>query len=364
MRKLASVQVVKNIRDVENSDNLQVVDILGFTIVINKKENIKINDLVVYLETDSVLPEKPEFEFLRPRKHRVRICKFRKQISEGLIFPLSILPEVRSSWKEGEDVTELLGVTQYITPQEEEVIERLPKNKFLKKLCRYKFFRNILLEKNIKCDYPKHLIHRSDLDRIQTMPDAFEKHFKGTSGWSVTEKVEGTNSCNILNTETKKYFKVFKRTKKEFYVCSHNNHLKTKHRCWYWDNAIKQSIKEKLLKVPYDVGIIGEIIGTSIQKNYYQLPDKDYYIFTVKNLSENRYFSNEEVLKFCEEYGFKMVPTVDSNYTIPETIQELVEFSDGYSKINPKLLREGIVLRKGVHSFKVINPKYLLKNDL
>ena len=50
------------------------------------------------------------------------------------------------------------------------------------------------------------------------------------------------------------------------------------------------------------------------------------------------------------------------------TVQELVEFSKGKSAINPKVEREGIVVRciengKKLLSFKVINPNFLLKYE-
>jgi hypothetical protein len=325
---------------------------------------MKVDDLVVYIETDSVLPEKPEYEFLRPRKFRVKICKFKKQISEGLVFPLSILPEVRSPYKEGEEVTQILGITKYESDPEPIIEQKVPKNKFIKFLCKYKIFRKIFLEPKEKGGFPTHLVNKTDESRIQNLSRLFEETFKGSSGWWVTEKAEGQSVTYTLTDKKKSWRTFLDKNPKDFKVCSRNMYLKTKYKCSYWDIAEKYSIKETLSKVPYNVAIQGEIIGTGIQKNYYGISGYELYIFTVKNLSENRYFSNEEVLKFCEEYGFKMVPTVDSNYSIPETIQELVEFSKGKSMINPKLLREGIVLRKGVHSFKVINPEYLLKSEL
>ena len=55
------------------------------------------------------------------------------------------------------------------------------------------------------------------------------------------------------------------------------------------------------------------------------------------------------------------------------TVDELVAFSEGVSQLNPKIQREGVVLRPlaeeydedigGRLSFKVINPRFLLKYD-
>ena len=62
-------------------------------VTIYKKDDFKINDLVVFVEPDSILPEKPEFEFLRNKKFHIKTIKLRGQISQGICFPLSILPE-------------------------------------------------------------------------------------------------------------------------------------------------------------------------------------------------------------------------------------------------------------------------------
>ena len=91
MRNLASVQRIIDIRPIEGADNILVCDILGWHVVINKKDNFKIGDLVIYIEPDSILPVIAEFEFLRDRKFRISTIKLKKQISQGIVFPLSLL---------------------------------------------------------------------------------------------------------------------------------------------------------------------------------------------------------------------------------------------------------------------------------
>jgi hypothetical protein len=58
---------------------------------------------------------------------------------------------------------------------------------------------------------------------------------------------------------------------------------------------------------------------------------------------------------------------------LTDSIDDLVAFSEGESVLNPKVQREGVVLQPlaeeyeedigGRLSFKVINPKFLLKYD-
>ena len=90
-RKLASIQKITDIRPIHDAQNIEVASVLGWECIVAKKDNFQINDLVVYIEVDSILPVKPEFEFLRDRKFRVRTIKLRKTTSQGLILPLSIM---------------------------------------------------------------------------------------------------------------------------------------------------------------------------------------------------------------------------------------------------------------------------------
>ena len=42
---------------------------------------------------DDVFPEKPEFEFLRSKKFRIKTMKMSGVLSQGICFPMSMLPE-------------------------------------------------------------------------------------------------------------------------------------------------------------------------------------------------------------------------------------------------------------------------------
>lgn len=67
-----------------------------------------LSEFCVYMEVDSFLPVCELFEFLRSSSFRkseilgegfrLKILKFRGQISQGLVQPLSILPEGNYEW--------------------------------------------------------------------------------------------------------------------------------------------------------------------------------------------------------------------------------------------------------------------------
>lgn len=64
MRKLASIQIVNTVEPIANADAIERIRVLGWWVVSKKGEH-QPGDKVVYCEIDSLLPERPEFEFLR-----------------------------------------------------------------------------------------------------------------------------------------------------------------------------------------------------------------------------------------------------------------------------------------------------------
>ena len=64
MRKLASIQRIWKIEPIEGADKIELAHVLGWQCVVNKGQ-FQPMDAAVYLEIDSFLPIRPEFEFLR-----------------------------------------------------------------------------------------------------------------------------------------------------------------------------------------------------------------------------------------------------------------------------------------------------------
>jgi hypothetical protein len=64
VRKLASIQIVNAVEPIPNPDAIERVRVLGWWVVAKKGEH-KPGYKIVYCEIDSLLPERPEFEFLR-----------------------------------------------------------------------------------------------------------------------------------------------------------------------------------------------------------------------------------------------------------------------------------------------------------
>jgi len=108
MNNLATIQIVKNVRHHSNADALDLIQILGWQVV-TKRDEYKENDLCIYVAIDTILPDKPEFEFLRNKNFRIKPIRLRGMESAGICFPLSILEKVH-----GGKITERNGHLVYI----------------------------------------------------------------------------------------------------------------------------------------------------------------------------------------------------------------------------------------------------------
>lgn len=369
MRKLASIQRIIKLEPIPNADSIEKATVLGWELVVKKGE-FKEGELCVYCEIDSVLPEKPEFEFLRERKFRIRTIKIRGQISQGICFPLSILPDCINVSGEGQDVTVAIGIKKYEPYQEDlkcsKQVSKLIYPSWLpgsirKILHRFGFIRKLLQNKSTQKSFPS-LIPKTDETRIQVLQPLLDK-YKGTPCY-VTEKLDGS-SITIYQLNGK------------FGVCSRNIDLKKDKRNKYWATVLEHDLEAKFKKVfgKHDVAMQGELIGDGIQGNKYKLKGQDIYFFNLYYIKEKMYGDACDLFGTCMALCEKHVPIVFQRYILSDSIPELVEMSKGKSVL-ADIQREGIVIRpinevvdSELHcdlvrnrvSFKSVNPDFLLK---
>jgi tRNA-binding EMAP/Myf-like protein len=368
-RKLASIQRIVSLSPIEGADRIQKCVVLGWELVVAVKDNFNVGDLVVYCEVDSILPDKPEFEFLRERKFRIKTIKLKGQVSQGICFSLSILP--KGKYKEGDDVTEILGVTKYDPQAEFERKESLrlasiDKNRMTKFLKRYSWYRNLFF-KPPRIPFPS-FIHKTDEDRIQLFPHACEE-WKGIP-FTVTEKIDGQSGTYFCIPNPKKG--LF-QPKWLFGVCSRNFQLLKEDNSSYWAIAKQLSLKDKMIEVCNRInsGIIiqGEIIGSKIQGNKYNRDGFEFFVFNFVLYNKGEYASldQESQCIYCGQLGLQVVPVTRTHYFLPSTIHEIVEFAKGSSVLNDvrgiDIPREGVVMRNYDRniSFKAINSDFLLQ---
>lgn len=340
-RKLATIQKINELTSIKDADKIEVASVLGWKVVVRKGE-FKVGDLVVYCEIDSILPDKPEFEFLKDRKFRIRTIRLRGQISQGICFPLNILSDTLEtgvySVEEGTDVTEILGIKKHM-PQ-------IPAN----------------LSGVVKGTFPS-FIPKTDETRVQVLQAVLTRH-KGKTCY-ITEKVDGTSVTYYIKDG-------------EFGVCSRNMDLKETKDNLYWKMARELEIEEKLKSLGKNISIQGELIGPGIQKNNLKIEEKKVLFFNVFDIDPYKYLDFEKFVSTISELGLETVSILETNFTLIDNIEALVELSKGTSKLNEMVFREGIVIRPlieehdmqmssefghGRLTFKAINPEYLLKYE-
>ena len=375
-RKLAHIEIIENITPIDGADMIVVAHVLGWECVV-KKDEFKVGDKVIYIEVDSIVPDKPEFEFLRERNFRIRTIKLRGQVSQGLVLPL---PKKLSSLSVGTDVTKELGIVKYLTPSEREEEKQNQReieksNKLKKFMLRYSFFRRLFLSKKQKSGFP-FWVQKTDEERIQNLHwNVFYEQYKDKKVY-ITEKID-YQSVTFTGKMIPKYSgllgKLLPLKKFQFVVCSRNLTTNDKNSL-YWKIARQYNIEQILRENP-TLTIQGEQGNTNVQGNKYGITKPRLWVFNIIDHEKNYHYDWNEMFDFCEKYGLGVVPVLDNHWDtltwygklseVGSTVNEWVEFSKGKS-IYADIPREGVVVRciengKKIFSYKVINPDFLLK---
>lgn len=332
MRALATIETVKEILPIPGADAIEKIRVRGWWCVAKKGE-FQVGDPCVFHEIDSFLPVIPQYEFLAkgtvPKKigetegYRLKTVALRGQVSQGLALPLSAFPGLPGA--PGTDVTAALNICLYEPP--------IPD--YLKGVLRGAFPAGI----------PK-----TDELRIQNALEDLEsyrgKHF------SVTVKVDGSSSTAY-------------KTDDDFGVCWRNWNLVESDEHPYWKLAHEYNLRDRL---PKGYAVQAECAGEGISKNRHKLKGRDLYVFYVFDINKYRYLELDETVDFCKDLGLKTVPIYMRDFTLDNTVEQLLAIADGPCPLNPTLPREGLVFRligsDPKISFKVISNSYLLKYGL
>lgn len=351
MRKLASIQTVNAVEPIPNADAIERVRVLGWWVVAKKGEHA-VGDRIVYCEIDSLLPELPPFEFLRKGCYRaaieqggqvvqragfrIKTVRLRGQVSQGICFPLGIVPPGTPT-DDGTDVTDLLGIIKHDPPPPANMAGR------------------------VKGTFPS-FIPKTDETRVQVLEAVIERH-RGKV-FNVTEKLDGSSFTAFLRDGT-------------FGVCSRNLLLdETDESHLFIQLAKRLELGATLVrlrdKYGFDPAVQGEVIGPGVQASKYALGSAELRVFNVFDISASRLVDHDRALDLLREFRLEAVPQLGT-LTLDHDVDGLIRMAEGVSVLNPKVQREGIVLRPNAEehdadvggrlSFKAINPQFLLKYD-
>jgi RNA ligase (TIGR02306 family) len=331
MRALVTIQRVKAITAIPDSDFLEAAHIMGWTCVVKKGE-FREGDLGVYFEVDSFLPVDPRYEFLRGSSYRenedngkgfrIRTAKMRGQLSQGLFLSLAQFPGIAGA-AEGDDVTEKLGVKKWYIPETAgaggTIIGDRPAG--------------IPASDEIRVQSALEL-----LDQLRGKPYYITTKMDGTSG--IVYYLDGKIGC-----------------------CSRNKEIKDEADALYWSPVYRYGLKEKLAARGKNIVLTGEICGPGIQKNRLRLSALDWYVFDVKDWDSGSYVPYDKALEICASLGLPFVPLEERGDSFAYSLEELLEKARG--KYPSGLDKEGIVVRDAASpkavSFKVLNNDALLK---
>lgn len=381
-RMLCYVTTIDNILPIEGYDRVEQAIVGGWRIIVSKADNFQPGDKCIYFEIDSLVDAQDErFKFLEKRKYRIKTQRMCKTISQGLVMPLSLFPELKDP-EVGTDLTEKLNVKYYVPEDNkrkangvskkakyQSMASRYPhifKKKPVRWLMRREWGRKLMFlffgrKRDKGTAWPSHIAAKTDVERIQNEIWVL----KDKTPYVVTEKVDGS-SCSVM-AEKSRFGKI------KYYVCSRNVVFQDeKQKCFYDENIYfemyhKYNMREILTKIleDYDlknVAIQFEVFGPNVQKNDYSLSEREGRVFHI--VSNREKFPMDKVVEICEKYGLPHVPIIDDNYILPDTIEEVQAFVEGEgSKINGKM-KEGVVFydkATGQKYFKFVSPEYLMK---
>lgn len=359
-RKLATIRRVLEVKPIEGADRIELCGIDGWQSVIRKGE-FNVGDLVIFAEIDSIIPFAPWSEFLRDPKNperriRLKTKKLKKVISQGVVFPLNILPIEKEQFcgnmevivksdgtkipvEDGIDVTEILGIEKY-NPE-------IP-------AC---------WAGKIKGNFPTHMVPKTDSGRLQNLwKDSFKDEIHGKM-FAVTHKMDGTSlTCYSINGEIG--------------VCSRDFVLDLNDEGnVYVEMFKKYDLANFFTKLGLNIAIQAEIIGEGIQKNMAHIKGKEIRVFDIYDIDAQRYYSYDQLHAFCRVNNLPQVHTLTDIFVFDKNIHDLDYFirmtEQKYVGTNQQI--EGLIFAPiqecysnelvGRLRFKVINPNYLLENE-
>ena len=372
MRKLATVRKIDALEPIDGADLIETAVIGGWKVVVKKGE-FTVGELATYFEIDSWIPtELAPFltsEGKEPREYngikgeRLRTVRLRKQISQGLLLPLTVIYDaVKKSlddlnikletmpiiyYEEDMDVSDLLNIHKYEPPMSTQ------------------------LAGMAKGNFPS-FTPKTDEERVQNLSRSLYQWIGSDDQWEVTEKYDGSSMTVYIKNAADEEGNPVRR----FGVCSRNLELKDTEENSFWRQARADDIENKLRELVPDrnLAIQGEIIGESIQGNKYRILGTQFHVFTIYDIDKGEYLTSEERVALAGKLGLNHVKVLEkislyrspagTSVNVNDVIAQLLTYAEGKSVLNAQTEREGIVFKNirdpSLH-FKCISNKFLLK---
>lgn len=386
-RKLATIQRVKALFPIPGADVIEACQINGWMVVVKKGE-YNVGDLVIYCEIDSWIPNKiapfltkdgyPPKEFNGVQGERLKTIKLRKQISQGLILPISgfdaYYPGAGSDlFNEGDDVTSFIGIQKWEMP-EKEIPGRQVGAQGTKRFPAF--------------------IPKTDQERIQNYGEmvlqALDEEFEATmkkDGSSMTvfcvnPDSEYYESAKALYKSKMNIFQrfihwaadIFNGPESVYGICSRNVLLNQEGDSNFHKAAkdVLSAMRDNKSKISY--AIQGEVVAPDIQDNYEKVKRIEFHVYDVFNIDSQKYCDQFSRKAVVQDLNLNHVTTLATNslrimldlpaenVTADDVVKAALTYASGKGD-NPGVMREGVVFKNTQRdfSFKSISNEYLLK---
>lgn len=330
--KLASIELISEIKPHPNADKLELAKVLGYTCII-EKGRYRAGAAIVLIQPDTVLPNEPWAEFFKKRGTRVKAMKLRGVWSFGIVMsPYDIMDafffaDQFGDFKDnvGKEVSDLIGVTKYEAPAPQALDAKGPLPFGLGK---------------------------TDEERFQNF---LELPFGEVV--DVTLKVDGQSAT---------YYCHKNRQTGEWHtgICSRSLEMKPECNNNYTRINKKYDILSKLLNYcsfrDVSLALRGEIYGNGIQShaaNPHSKMPLDFAAFGIYNFDTFSYEGPQDEHYYEHVCHKILVPTVDLVERTTLTPELIKEYAEEMTEINGRSF-EGVVIKHKGGSFKVINLAY------
>ena len=388
-RKLVTVRKIDELNPIEGADAIEVATIEGWKVVVKKGE-FKVGDPCVYFEIDSFLPAgNPAWQFLVDKSsrefegvvgHRLRTIKLRGQISQGLVLPLSAVPQITNTERTF-DQSELLGIKKWEAPLPAELAGQAEGlfPSFIQKTDQERC-QNLKGEifgfddQKVELDItPEQAADGIAAGRLTVEDGKVYSFVKAKASrddrYEVTMKLDGSSmTAFIRKTETGEV---------ERGVCSRNLQLKINDEnkdntfVKMFNSGLSAALTMFYTTTGRSIAVQGELMGPGIQGNRENFKEHKFFVFDIYDIDAGRYLAPRERQEVFSQLkvaapSIEHVPVVAFEANLLDTlgikdVDGLLKFAEGPSIVHQ--IREGLVFKRldGQFSFKAISNLFLAK---
>ena len=348
MEKLAVIAKVLELNPIEGADRIERATVLGWHVVVKKGVH-KIDDLVVMIFPDSYAPKRyVDDSYVGDEKTRIKTVKMRGQYSAGLVLPLYELTQAAiasdnppETWEEGMEVSVWLDIEKWVAPV------------------------SASLGGETLADFPTNIVRKTDELNFRSEPQALEEA-------RTSEKFANVEFVATLKCDGSSGTFIFKNG--EFRVCGRNKEFRKDEGNVFWRIAKKYKLEDMLRSAPVELAIQGEACGPGIQKNPLKLDDLTFMVFQIRDVTNHKWFTWDQVKQLCDTHGIPHVPEI-TRFVFSKSspsIEDLQELANNTKYDHGRANAEGVVIRPTVPirsqvlqqdwwSLKVMNQPYDMK---